>query len=502
MQRCFCTAMVVLPLVLAAANARAVDLENHVPHFTWRTTTSGEHWIYDGELPVGAFYAGTEPIGSIARPISLHNLRLLPGGPVFIAAGEGCGPLCLSWRKHLIFQPVIDQLKVDDRDPRRLTLYVRTHDAALRADQPREPAYEPNNVVEETWLELTYDAELPSYVFDVRTRVTIRPGRAAAMFARDFRGLEFGDILPAGCNARFPPYGNKRYQWYVYKGRDGQLYKLPHNHSNGPERRGILYAKDGFMAFLLEPDYNPVVHFVGDSALHVFSEICWAMYDVHFKFVRSKQIELVTAEKPLEVHYRVYSISQAEAKRMLEQAAWDPKLDDPAIRAPLYATDGVNHFEPSDEYRRPTDAYCWQASDANCTWDWTTGYRSKGSLTIGRSTEQGASRWLAERALRELRVYDLKAPFTGRYRIRAMVRTKEVTGAVRLGWTFLGATPAGPRKDRRPQYSTRQLRGTNDWTELILETSPGAPAAGARVFLEQQGAGQCWFDDVEIRPVW
>ena len=47
--------------VVSAAEAPS-DLGQHTPQFAWRTLPSGEHWIYDGELPVGAFYAGTEPM--------------------------------------------------------------------------------------------------------------------------------------------------------------------------------------------------------------------------------------------------------------------------------------------------------------------------------------------------------------------------------------------------------------------------------------------------------
>ena len=151
------TAWLWLAGAAVSAADQPVDLGQHTPRFAWRTLPSGEHRIYDGELPVGAFYAGTEPMRSIAKPISLHDLRLLPGGPVFIRKGEGCGPLCLSWRKHLIFQMVIDALEADPSDPERLKLYVKTHDVALRGDQPKEPPYRPNNVVEETWLEVTYD---------------------------------------------------------------------------------------------------------------------------------------------------------------------------------------------------------------------------------------------------------------------------------------------------------------------------------------------------------
>ncbi|NOX56840.1 MAG: hypothetical protein GXP27_20850, partial [Planctomycetes bacterium] len=271
-------------LVVTAAHAQTVDLANHVPRFTWRIMPDGGRWIYDGDLPVAQFFGGyraSGPMRGIARPISLHNLRLVPGGPPFIAKDEGCGPLCLSWRKHLIFYMQIDELSVDDSDSKRLRLHLKCHDIGLRNDQPNRRAYRPNNVMEETWLELTYDRRLPSYVFDVRSRLTVRPGRWQTMTGRDFGGLEFTDLLPAGCNA---PLDRKLYRYYVYKSRSGAYYRLPHNKKRTPEKRGILYARDGTMAFLLEPHGNPVIELVGETGLNTFSEICHAMYDVHFKF--------------------------------------------------------------------------------------------------------------------------------------------------------------------------------------------------------------------------
>lgn len=471
-----------------AASDPPVDLERHTPRFTWRPGPSGEHWIYDGELPVGAFYAGTEPIGSIAKPISLHNLRLLPGGPVFIRKGEGCGPLCLSWRKHLIYQMVIDALETDDSDPRRFRLHVKTHDVALRADQPKEPRYQPNNVVEETWLEVTYDRDLSSYVLDVRTRLTVNPDGRETMLARDFRGLEFGDLLPDGANARFPPLGSKKFPWLVYRGRDGQLYKLPQTHHLNQNH--IRYAPDGFLAFAAEPDYNPVIQFVGPSGLCARSEVCWAMYDVHFKFVRDRQLALLHAGEPLEVRYRVYSVAEATAQEWLAEAQLDPAIEEPRFRLPAFFPDRVNRFEPSDEYRVPSDYWFWRKGDGHCRWTWEEGFESNGSLLIHRTSSEGQSAWQ----------FDLIDSghfpgfrLQGRYRVSARVRTDQVTGDVRLGWQVV-----------LPQAETQlsqPLRGTHEWTLLEIETADVGRARQAAVRLIQQGGGRSWFDDLEIIPI-
>jgi hypothetical protein len=471
-----------------AASEEPIDFRRHTPRFAWRRADSGEHWIYDGELPVGAFYAGTEPMGSIARPISLHHLRLLPRGPVFIRRGEGCGPLCLTWRKHLIFQMAIDVLRADDSDPERFRLYLKAHDVALRGDQPKDPPYRPNNVAEETWLEVSYDGELPSYVFDVRTRLTLRPEGRQTMLARDFRGLEFGDLLPAGANDRFPPRGSKKFPWLVYRAPDGRLYKLPQTHHLGQDH--VKYAPDGFLAFAAEADYNPVLQFVSDSGRDARSEVCWAMYDVHFKHVRDRQMERLDAGKPLEVHFRVYSVPEATAKDWLAEAELDPALDGPQFRLPAFFPDRVNRFEPSDEYRVPSDYWFWRRGDGNCRWDWEEGFDSQGSLAIQRASPSGQSAWQ----------FDLVGPrhfpgfrLKGRYRVRARVRTGSVTGGVRLCWQVIS-----PKSEAA--YSPA-LAGSHDWTPLELETPDVGQARQAAVRLLQEGAGQSWFDDLEIVPI-
>lgn len=317
--------MVAVLLGFATA-APAMDLQNYKPQFHWKTGAAGEQWLNDGGMSVGRLFAGysaAKSMSGIARPISLHELRLIPGGPLFIAKGESCGPLCLSWRKHLIFYMTIDELKVNEEDPSRLRLYVRSRDMGLREDQPDQVSYQPNNVVEESWLEVTYDPALPSYVFDVRSRLTVQPGREQAMSLRDFGGLEFADVLPAECNV---PVARKRYHDYVYKSRDGTYYRLPHNKNNGPEKRDIRYARGGTMAFLLESQGNPVVELVDDTGLNSFTEICHAMYDVHFKFSKNEQDELLKAGTPLDVHFRLCSIAEQAGREMLDRSVWDPKL--------------------------------------------------------------------------------------------------------------------------------------------------------------------------------
>jgi hypothetical protein len=94
----------IMALTTGFATAESpVDLKNHKPLFRWEISPSSQQSIYDGEALVADFYGGANEMRGIGRPISLHNLRLIPGGPLAIEKGEACGPLCLSWRKHVIF---------------------------------------------------------------------------------------------------------------------------------------------------------------------------------------------------------------------------------------------------------------------------------------------------------------------------------------------------------------------------------------------------------------
>lgn len=360
----------------------------HTPCFHWLQPSGTHGFVCDGPEMVAALYAGEAQQHGPARPISFHNLRLAPRGPRIIAREEGCGPLCLTWRKHLIFYMSIDELRFDDTDPRCFRLYVRTHDNGLRADQPGAERYAPRSLTEETWLRLTWNAELGSYVFDVRMRLRANPGRSHDVLAHDKRGLEFADLLPAGANDRFPPHGRKRYTHVVYRAADGRLYSRPQNKHMGPDKVGVRYAPDGMLAFVGEPDADPVIEFTNGTGRHVHSEICWAMYDVHFKLRRSRQTELLRSGAPLEVTYRFYAVRGRQAADWLARSTPDPVLQHTLVRCPVFAGCGLNHFTPATDFRAPSDHWFWQASDSCCSWTASAGPSGQGCLQIVRPTAE------------------------------------------------------------------------------------------------------------------
>ncbi|MCF7854918.1 MAG: hypothetical protein K9N51_08975 [Candidatus Pacebacteria bacterium] len=488
------------------------DTRQRKTEFKWRKNAKGEHCIYDGAEPIAVFYGGTSELpeneSAALRPISLHKLRLTPGGPVMIEEGEVCGPLCLSWRKHLMFNMEVDELTVDDADPERLTLFVRSKDTALRRDQDSS-GYVPGGICEESWLEITYDAALQSYVYDLKTQVSIRPDSVEFVIARDLRGLEFGDLLPAGANDAFPPDGNKKYTHIVYRAADGKVYNRPQNKHLGPDKLDMFYAPDGFAAFVSEADGNPVVEFVDGTGARVRSEICWAMYDLHFKSRPEESRSALRAGKSLIFRYRLYSLPLRQAAALLGQSLPDPIIDHPVVRCPTFREDGVNDFAPSEDYRHPSDKWFWQCTDPACYWDWDDGCETPGVLTIHREqSAQGPSfpdaAWLD--------MYDLVSDgsrcsqwlyprLAGNrdYRVTAQVRTENVQGNVYLALQWRLPKGEAGQMSLCPVKS-EALNGTNDWTEITLNAACPGDSAGkqAGLFLVLEGTGKCWFDDVSI----
>lgn len=485
--------------------------ENHQPEFKWVVGDDGEKRILDGDLPVATFRGALNDGSRQAfKPIALHDLRLSPGAPAIIAKGESCGPLCLSWRKHLMFRMEIDELTADDSDPERFRLTLKCQDAELRDDQADLESYRPGLFAETINLELTYDDASGGYVFNVKTSLSTPPERWREALARGHGGLEFADILPAGANDQFPPNGAKRFHHVLYMAEDGRILDRPQNHHFGVDKMDILFAADGFLAFVAEPGDNPAMEFFDGSGSDVFSEICWAMYDVHFKVRAESQRARLSRGEPLTVRYRFRSLTETEARAALDESKPDPILDDSTVKSPVYVP-GVNRFEPSTWFRQPTDKWFWRASDPCCVWDWEIGLSTPGSPRISRPAAHlpefragldkpwmGLSSYCSDGTTRSqweahtVASYPGTPPMAERYVVKAKVKCENVVGEAKLAWQYHAP-------DRDVEFS-ESLSGTTDWTELVLKTTPSDGSVRASLFLVLEGKGECRFDEVEAMP--
>jgi len=476
-------AMTLLPD--STAGAAPVDPKMHVPQLTWKADGKGTKRIYDGDTPIAALVE--KP-----RALSLGSVKLVPGGPDFIGPRGG---LWIAWRMDSFFEMVLDKVEADQSDPKRLKLHFAMHDSGLRDHRDPDAKGWTSAIAQDVWLEVSYDAERGSYVYDIRSQTKVRPQREEA-FNKRVKEAEYTDPWPAGVFDR----KNKRWSWFVYTGPDGKLYKFPHNHHFGPTQGVPAFGKDGILAYVVDPQHNPVFQMVGDTGPKTRGLSCWWAWDFHF-YLKADAIDRTDMwTKPMRVHYRVFSAPEAVAKVWLDQAKLAPSFEDPLAAVPAFEIGKPNRFEPSDEYRKPSDRWFWQAAEPTCSWDLKTGCEGPGSLSIKRADGEGSSQWHFGAMGAS---YPPHPKLQGRYRVRAMVRTRDVTGKARLGWRFhvpvkglSGVYTQGPM-----QYSTRSLSSTNDWTELVLETGETGGAILANVFLIQDGAGQSWFDDVEITPI-
>lgn len=132
------------------------------------------------------------------------------------------------------------------------------------------------------------------------------------------------------------------------------------------------------------------------------------------------------------------------------------------------------------------------------TLDRTTGYGDERSLRIEASSLVHA-RWMATAFGPSYR----KAPFPdrARYRLEARVRTALTGGAANLAIRLHregepGLFDPGSYEVHR---SAGEVRGTSDWSRLVLLTPPVSPPPDRlHILLELRGSGSCWFDNVQL----
>lgn len=314
--------------------------------------------------------------------------------------------------------------------------------------------------------------------------------------------------------------GRLLYEWFV-KSSDGENWeKWPKVHIPYPVRPGdYITIRD-----LARPSTTGAYYGFLDNALGgwmtrirrtpfpVIFEICWARFDVHVLLEGAIPPRDSAKDLSLEFAMDFEPIEPGKARHIVGTAAELPWRDAPEYKLPLFSWD--NRFEkmltdlPSEQ--TPSHVFWWPC-DYDCRRDDTTGYGDRYSLTIDRrSASNRSSAWS---------IMSWRWPFNEqrtanrRFRLSAMVKTRDCTGSVRLGHYSslenIGDMYYGGSKshlpDRTPKTNgivweySKSLTGTTDWTPLSLEFA--VKHFGSTLMLEQTGAGQCWFDNVMIEVV-
>ncbi len=476
---------------LAAFQGPVFAADSHAPKFTWKVlggAVNPEQWIYDGDIPLAMFEQRVieQPaedlmfFNGVPKPPVLRHVRLTPGGPPLVE--------CIQLYWVLITgQLATDRMvniDVQGSGTDRLVVTFHTRDRSGIADSKRI-------------LTLTYDRASGSYVYDFQAWLTFNSPEFLNGGARSF---EFCDPWLTGCpgpSVEFPGMWDRRYRKFVYESENG-LVALPINHFTTSLKGGIKLKRDGSFFAGYEPDGNPAIQFVGDTADKSGIGICWWGYDLHL----GRTIAPSEMDKPVLAHFRISDWPASKAKAMVGEAklpqwsngGWNlgneyPVYERKSSFAKGLALDGVAEGK--------VDPFPWTAQGDGASWDRTSGRTDKHSLKIER-TAPGLSRWQTFQGDGEGYFAEPWSWVKG-YTVSCWVKTEAVTGR---GSTLAVQYHIPNFTQEYPVYSARKLTGANGWTKLELEVGPPPEKTGClMIMLQQDGAGTTWFDDLEVTPL-
>jgi len=215
--------------------------------------------------------------------------------------------------------------------------------------------------------------------------------------------------------------------------------------------------------------------------------ICWWTWDPHFYL----DLNSANSEK-LTYAMKIEEMSPKAGARMLADATPIPFRDDPDHQLPTFTQSAVNRF---DDMIDAPDEWCWEQYSRDCEIDRTLGYDDDVCLTI-HGAENTTTAWYARTIGYD---YFDHEPLEGGHVAIAQVRTRSVTEGARLG-VFCYNTPESwlyAEKDAVEIWSD-SVNGDNEWRELRVKFD-GTGYKRFKIVLEQRGAGQSWFDNVELK---
>lgn len=311
------------------------------------------------------------------------------------------------------------------------------------------------------------------------------------------------------------------YEWFV-KSHDGQTWKKwPKVHIPFPVRPGeyiTIHELDdpsnaGSFYGFLDQNRGGWLTRIDKTPAPVIHEICWYRFDVHHQLEGAIPSRGSQKDLSLEFAMTFEPVEPQRARKIIQAAREIPWRDAPEYDLPLLSWD--NRFDtmlkdlPGEETWKHT---VWWPSDYECFRDDTTGFDDSYSLSIRRKSNH-------PKKSSAFSTHSWSYPFGNpatrgkRVRLSAMIKTEACTGDVRLGCYSIAegmsdvyyggrkaAHPDGtPRTEGIDWHYSRPLTGTNDWTAISLEFE--GTGHGQTLFLEQTGAGQCWFDNVKIEEM-
>ncbi|MCF7687749.1 MAG: hypothetical protein K9N01_05545 [Cephaloticoccus sp.] len=356
-------------------------------------------------------------------------------------------------------------------------------------------------------IESRYDV---TFRVDVRGRITclveaqleVMPGPGWLVTPHPDHGeVTFCTLWPAGV---FSPDGSrpKRYQACLVQ-RGNAADRIEHHHLESPDKHHIQLAEGDRFVWGLESS-NPVVTLGPDTAAE--AGVCAYMWDTHLglKICRANKPELLPPGTILRAVYILSEETKAELQLPFQRAR--VLSAGVALHTPMWVG-GRHTFQKTfqSEVMDRNTAWPWQtvvirgrAEQVSFARDLRIGSQDRCSLRI-ESRAKTLACWQAttlgpafgEPAFRS----------GGKLRLRAMVRTRGLNGAVRVLLRIhrTGQGSVFAVEGYEVFASEAVTRANQDWTELTLTTPKLKPAPDrVHVLLQLEGRGTGWFDEVEL----
>ena len=315
-----------------------------------------------------------------------------------------------------------------------------------------------------------------------------------------------------------------RYEWFLASD-DGKTNwtKFPKVHVPYPTRTGDYITirekgkrlaagtKFGFT----DKEHGGWMSTVKSTSLDTIGfELCWYFFDVHIMMYEAVPPRYSQDRFNIDFSIDFDPLSKEEGNALVAEATernWRA-LDE--YQLPLLSRNNKFDTLITDiDSEHTCESHLWWASSYDCFRDDTVGYDDNYSASIKR--DKAAVQPVA------WNTFGWGYPFEDvqikkhKFRMTAMVKTKDVTGEARLGyaaqkkgadlWYGVDTHNADgtPREDIIIWKFSEGLTGTNDWTELSMEFEVSGTVTGVinSLLLEMSGAGQAWFDNVVIEDL-
>jgi len=355
-----------------------------------------------------------------------------------------------------------------------------------------------------TTLTVDYRPQREAYGYEISVEVREPVPCPSREFCNFYAG-HLGDGIPT----------QKRWQYTVWLGPDGRLWKLPHNPAltfsvrarTGCRKR---LAADGFIGFGVEPDFNPSVLLL-DANVPLLSDTCDMWHDEHLTVappgVEYTQDGAGVARSRIEL----VNVPQREMERLVSEAETIPISDSEVAQnacPPLLWDQTCDMEEPLDP-RQPCAGMVFVPGDDRWVelgqgWPPDYGWRYREGCGSHAEWLEGSGhsgqRCLKLTGLAGRRVAWLPAGHAfhvqpnARYRFQAWVRTTgECKASIWMGNVWRKIYEVSVAAESEPV-------ATGQWRRAQVElTTTDCPYLYFR--LCAVGAGAAYFDDLRVGPV-